>query len=403
MNHMIERNVGNGVRRHVCALGAATCCGGGKRRHATAVQCADMLRWFQVICLPVAVILTGCTTISPINKNDFSSFKGLDDFSDFAVSNNANGQTDLTSPVIQAGMHWNNLIVSWNAETPAGTFLKMDARAVSANHATKFYTMGLWSPDNRAFPRASVRGQADADGDVKTDTLVLSRFAAAAQIRVTLGGAKDAAPSLKFLGLSFSNTKRAPPAHPPNRVAWGKMIPVPERSQNAFPQQEGWCSPVSVSMALERWAEVSGRPEMEVEAPEVAAAVYDAEYRGTGNWPFNTAYAGSFEGMRAFVTRFDGIPELEDWIAAGIPVIISAPWHLLEPGRRATGSGHLSVCIGFTREGDVVVNDPGSAPKRVRHIYKRKDVARAWAQSHNTVYLIYPVGAKIPEDRFGQW
>ena len=157
-------------------------------------------------------------------------------------------------------------------------------------------------------------------------------------------------------------------------------------------------------MALERWANVLNRPELNLDVPKVAAAVYDDEYGGTGNWPFNTAFAGSFKDMRAYVTRFDNISELEDWIAAGIPVIISAPWHLLEPGRHATGSGHLTVCIGFTKDGDVVINDPGTNPKKsVRHIYKRQNFIRAWAKSRNTVYLVYPVSAQVPENRFGHW
>lgn len=341
--------------------------------------------------------------ISPMSKNQFSSFKGLDDFSNFTASTNA-GETVLLSPVVSAGIVWNELIVSWNADAPPATFVKVEARAIWPGHRTKFYTMGLWSPDNGAFPRTSVPGQKDDDGDVKTDTLELSHPAEAAQVRVTLGGAKGAGLSLKFLGLSFSNTKVAPPAGQPDRAAWGKMIPTPERSQNAYPQEDGWCSPTALAMVLERWAKTLGRPDLNLDAPEAAAAVYDDAYHGTGNWPFNTAFAGSFTGMRAYVTRFNGISELEEWIDAGIPVIISAPWDMLQSGRKATGSGHLAVCIGFTKDGDVVINDPGTDPKEsVRHIYRRKNVVRAWAQSHNTVYLVYPVSARIPEDRFGPW
>jgi hypothetical protein len=105
------------------------------------------------------------------------------------------------------------------------------------------------------------------------------------------------------------------------------------------------------------------------------------------------------------VTRFNGLSELEDWIAAGIPVVISAPWNLLQPGRQDTGNGHLVVCIGFTKEGDVVINDPATNLKgdRVRHVYRRANVIRAWATSHNTVYLIYPAGAKLPDNREGHW
>jgi hypothetical protein len=363
-----------------------------------------MQKRLHVLILFAAVALTGCKTISPMTKNQFSSFKGLNQFSNFAVSTNASGETVLLSPPINAGMDWNELIVSWNADAPTGTFVKVEAQAIAPSRTTKFYTMGLWSPDNTAFPRTSVRHQKDADADVKTDTLELSQFADSAQLRVTLGGANGMLPTLKFLGLSFSNTKAISPVHEPDRAAWGKIISTPEKSQNAYPEEEGWCSPTSLTMVLERWANVLNRPEMNLDVPQVAASVYDDAYGGTGNWPFNTAFAGSFNGMRAYVTRFNGISELEQWINAGIPVIISAPWGMLDPSRISTGNGHLTVCIGFTKDGDVVDNDPGTNPKKsVRHIYKRADVIRAWAKSYNTVYLVYPVSAQIPEDKFGQW
>lgn len=363
-----------------------------------------MLKRFPVLILLAAVALTGCKTISPMTKSKFSSFKGLDSFSNFTASTNAQGETVLLSPEIPAGMDWNNLIVSWNADAPPGTFLRVETQAITPNHRTKFYTMGMWSPDNAAFPRTSVRHQKDADGDVNTDTLELYQFANAAQLRVTLGGANGALPSLKFLGLSFSNTKVTPPAGEPDRAAWGKIIPTPEISQNAYPEEQGWCSPTSLTMDLQRWSKVLDRPEMRLDVPQVAASVYDDAYHGTGNWPFNTAFAGSFPDMRAYVTRFNNMSELEEWIVAGIPVIISAPWEMLEPGRPPASGGHLTVCIGFTKDGDVVINDPGTNPKKsVRHVYKRENVIHAWAQSHNTVYLVYPVSAQIPENKFGQW
>jgi hypothetical protein len=222
------------------------------------------------------------------------------------------------------------------------------------------------------------------------------------QLRLTWS---DAKPDLKFLGLSFLDGRTPAEPLPANHAAWGKTIPTPERSQHNYPQEEGWCSPTSLSMVLARWGEVLGRPELNIDVPDVAAAIHDKEF-GTGNWPFNTAFAGSFDGMRAYITRFSDISELEDWIAAGIPVIISAPWHLLEPGRADTGSGHLTVCIGFTETGEVVINDPAGNPKKgghVQHIYTRQNVINAWSHSHNTVYLVYPVGTKIPIDRFGHW
>ncbi|HEY4417595.1 MAG TPA: C39 family peptidase [Verrucomicrobiae bacterium] len=341
--------------------------------------------------------------------NSPSQFIGLDDFSNFTRSQSTNAtagvETVLLSPVIQSALDWNELIVSWNTEAPPGTFVKVEASAVLPTHKTTFYTLGLWSPDNTLFPRTSVHGQLDNDGKVDTDTLILKNLSHAVQIRITLGGTNTIPEKLKFIGLSFCNTHAPLPELAPNQAAWGMIIPTPERSQNNYPQEKGWCSATSVSMDLARWAEILHRPEMNLDVPEVADKVLDQAF-GTGNWPFNTAFAGSFPGMRSYVSRFDGMTELEDWVTNGIPVVISARWNLLKPGRKDTGNGHLIVCIGFTKDGDVVINDPATHMDRgesVRHIYKRADVIKSWETSHNTVYLIYPVGAKLPEDRYGHW
>jgi len=352
------------------------------------------------------LILSGCKSLMSAYDSPYSRFVGLDDFSRFTRLPSTEGQTVLLSPPIQAGISWDQLVVSWNAIAPAGTFLRVEASAISSNRPTWFYTWGVWSPDNQAQPRSSLRGQKDADGNMATDTLILTKPVEAAQLRVTLGGENGAMPVLKFLGLSFCNTKVSPTTRPPNRAAWGKIIPTPEHTQHGYVGEKGWCSPTSLSMDLARWAEILHRPEMNLDVPTVVAGVYDNGFGGTGNWPFNTAFAGSFSGIRSYVTRLDDLSEVEDWIASGIPVILSARWDWLLPGRPDDPAGHLIVCIGFTENGDVVVNDPATRLERgetVRRIYKREDVAHAWTKSHHAVYLVYPEGANIPEDRFGHW
>ncbi|WP_345409720.1 C39 family peptidase [Nonomuraea salmonea] len=97
-----------------------------------------------------------------------------------------------------------------------------------------------------------------------------------------------------------------------------------------------------------------------------AAGTYDASYQGTGNWPFNVAYAGRY-GLSGFVTRLRSAAELEPFVRAGIPVITSQSFKAHElPGSCYSTNGHILVVTGFTAEGDVVVNDPAAPPRTAR-------------------------------------
>jgi hypothetical protein len=347
--------------------------------------------------------LTSAFCATPADQTRFVGFTNFDGF----TRTTAGETTTLTSPVIKSPIEWNEFVLSWNSVTPSGSWIQLEVQALQPGHKTKFYTMGIWSEDPAKHERTSLRGQNDADGKVKSDTLVLNQKAQAIQVRITMHNAPNqSAPQLKSIGLSFLDTTVRIATLPPNKAAWGKILTVPEKAQNSYPQEKGWCSPTSLSMVLGHWSERLNRPEMALDVPEVAESIYDPNFGGTGNWPFNTAFAGKFPGMRAYVSRFSDMSELEDWIVAGLPVIISAPYNMLAPGRNATGNGHLVVCIGFTENGDVVINDPATNLQKgqhVRHIYKRTDVERAWATSHRTVYLVYEEGTKLPADRFGHW
>jgi len=364
------------------------------------------VKFIRLLPLFAALLFCGCQTVRVPVQGNFSRFVGWEKFSKFKRTTDQTGEIVLLSPKIKSVIPWNELIVYWNADAVPGTFLKIEARARLPDRPTKFYTLGIWSPDNRIFPRASVRDQKDANGTVDTDTLILNRLAQAAQIRVTLGGTNGARPTLKFLGLSFANTKIWPVPREPNRAAWGKIIATPEHSQHGYPNEKGWCSPTSLSMVLSRWAEVLHRPELNLTVPEVAAKVYDESFAGTGNWPFNTAFAGSFSGIKSYVTRLDDISEVEDWIAAGIPVVLSARWDWLLPGRPYDKDGHLIVCVGFTKDGDVVINDPATRLDKgesVQRIYKRENVIRSWTKSRNAVYLVYPDNYPVPPNKYSHW
>ncbi len=322
-------------------------------------------------------------------------------FSSFAKTRDAStGVIVLTSPEIRTGIRWDELIASWNSGGSAGESLKIEVRAIYAESTSKWFTMGLWATDPAKHPRESVRGQQDADGKVNTDTLVLKEPAERVQLRVTLSGGKNPA-KLKFLSLSLLDRKATPPPLPPNRAAWGKLIAVPERSQMAYENGGVICSPTTVSMLLAFWSQRLDRPGLDQDVPEVVKGVYDPQWGGTGNWVFNTAYAGSFRGMRAYTTRLSDISEVEAFIVRGIPVGLSLCYNRLR-GKSREPSGHLLVCVGFTKNGDVIVNDPGTS-RKVRKVFPRANLLDAWAYSKNTVYLVYPVNTPLPKDRFGHW
>jgi hypothetical protein len=318
-------------------------------------------------------------------------FIGRTNFSDFTSVPTAAEEIVLTSTEITIPVSWDELIVSWNV--PPGVYLTVEARAIFPGRSTKFYNLGSWSDDPSRHPRASGGPQTDGDGIVKTDTLVLTRHGGKVQIRLTLGSMDQARPPhLKFLGLSFCDSEFFPPPQAPDRAAWGKVIPVPERRQAEY-GDEGWCSPTSLSMVLAYWGETLHRPELIRTVPEVAAAINDTNLPGTGNWPFNTAYAGTFPGLRACVGRLDDLSELEAWVAAGIPVVMSVSSYLTNDRHSGQDNGHLIVCCGFTATGDVVANDPGVSVKnheRARRVYPRQRVISAWKKSKNAIYLIFP-------------
>ena len=53
-----------------------------------------------------------------------------------------------------------------------------------------------------------------------------------------------------------------------------------------------------------------------------------------------------------------------------------------------------------------MINDPWARlekGQRVRRVYPRENVRKAWAKSGQTVYLIYPVGTDLPPGGEGKW
>ncbi len=163
-----------------------------------------------------------------------------------------------------------------------------------------------------------------------------------------------------------------------------RELSVPELSQyvSAFPGERGWCTPAAIAMLAGTWG-------IEASVDEVAAAVFDRAYGGTGNWTFAVAYAG-MRGLAGAAAYLRDLVNVECFIAAGIPLALSISWRggALPGAPLERSEGHLLVVRGFDAGGDVIVNDP--AQPAVRHTYPRAAFARSWLDHGGVALLVVP-------------
>lgn len=302
------------------------------------------------------------------------------------------GATYWTAPEREVGFAATELVPSWTADTPPGTWIRIELRVPGSG----WYVMGRWSYDG---PRTTIKGQSDAHGRVDVDVFKAARPFTRYQLRVRLAHKPGTAvrPSLRTLG-AVASTRGATPAEPGGR-AWGRELQVPRKSQLAHADHGGrvWCSPTSTAMVLAFWGKGPKRREMswvnaadpDPSVDHAARHTHDRAYGGAGNWAFNTAYAGRF-GLDAHVTRLPSLAAAERLIASGVPVVTSLAFTKRELGYAS--DGHLMVIVGFTGEGDVIANDP--ARRDVRAVYPRAAFERAWQRSSTgTAYIIKPFPA----------
>lgn len=308
-----------------------------------------------------------------------------------------------TSPLHRLGFGATQLTAHWNAVTPEGTFLKVELLAVMADGREDTWTMGIWASGDTDIDRTSVNGQQNGNGEIDTDTwnAATGREMGAYRLRVTLYRKPGIfeGPRLWQVGAVASRVpERTTVPASPLGPATGIELPVTPYAQNPHAGQydqyggggEAWCSPTSTEMIVEYWGHKPPKSQMAWIDPSysdptvdyAARYTYDYGYDGTGNWPFNTAYAASY-GMDGMVVRLNSLAELETLIAAGFPVATSQSFTKAEMGFYST-DGHLWVITGFTDDGDVIVNDPASnTDGNVRTIYPRRAFELVWLR---TVY-----------------
>ncbi|MFM9367538.1 peptidase C39 family protein [Streptomyces sp. Da 82-17] len=348
-----------------------------------------------------------------------------------------------TSPEHQLSVPATEAIASWNARTPQGTWLQTELRArYSDGKQSPWYVLGRWTSgddregDTETIRRTSVDGQKDGKTSVWTDTVAVDKpekglRITAYRLRLTLyrKPGSDASPLVWRVGAMGSDVpdRFTVPASEPGLA---KELTVPRYSQNThigqYPEYdnggEAWCSPTSSQMILEFWGRKPTEEQLawvnpDFADPQVCHAArftYDYQYEGCGNWPFNAAYAATYEDMQAVVTRLGSLTDLETLIEAGIPAITSQSF--LEKELTGAGygtAGHLMTVIGFTESGDVIANDPASDDNQaVRRVYKRREWENIWLRTkrHNAdgkvvsgtggvCYLYFPAEPSADQQR----
>ncbi|MCZ7424988.1 peptidase C39 family protein [Micromonospora sp. WMMA1949] len=336
-----------------------------------------------------------------------------------------------TSPVTPAGFAVTELVPSWTADTPPGCWLRIELRGWGDGTATTgWYELGHWAADDSTVHRASVPGQEDDRARVAADTLrVTGTTVTGWQVRVTLLRRLDApaGPVLRTVGVVASTD---PPGTAGAQTAatgadaddtlrpgaaWGRVLDVPRYAQRLHAAAgetrwggggDSWCSPTCVAMVLDFWGAGPAPDRYAWVAPpgprpqvvHAARHCYDHAYGGPGNWPFNTAYAAT-HGVDALVTRLRSLAEAERFVAAGIPLIVSAAFTAGQvPGLDYDTRGHLMVLAGFTAGGDPVLNDPYAPDdERVRRTVPRAPFENAWqAGSGGIAYVLRPESTPLP-------
>jgi Peptidase_C39 like family len=362
----------------------------------------------------------GLQITDPVGQRDYT-----DPFGDGSTTAYEYGT--WTSPVVSPGFDFTELISSWNAATPGNTWIEVNVRGTADTGATsKWYVLGRWAGSDQYLHRTSVAGQGDELATVFTDTLATLNDHTFAdwQLRIDLyrAAGTTGTPSVRSVGAMASrlpDVKRIPAS--PLGGAEGIVLDVPTFSQEThighYPEYdnggEAWCSPTSTSMVVDFWQagptsdaypDGHGWVDPSYADPQVdhaARQVFDYTYDGAGNWPFNTAYAAT-RGLEGFVTLLRSLTEAEQFIKAGIPLVVSVSFKKSELDGAGYGTnGHLMVIVGFDESGDVVVNDPAShlipSNDQVRTTYDREQFENTWIpHSGGVAYVIHPSSTPLP-------
>ena len=303
------------------------------------------------------------------------------------------------------------LLVSWNCETPKGTWIEVQARAFISYYDDNKNSTYEWS-DWLSFGKWGThikRSSKSPDSHlakISTDEFIIkgnyTDTASKIQIRALLHTENtNVTPSIRQFIISYKdNTPRINGIEIPSN----KIIDVPSYSQYIRDKNivSVICSPTSITMLLNRRNE-------NLIVEETAWSCFDYDYEAFGNWLFNVAFASSL-GYESFV-EYGNLKSLKREIYSEYPVAVSVKYtndinNLEYPyieNAPITTAGNILVVRGFEKKDGidyVVVNDPaGKSNESVTRRYKLSEFESAWHRGSNIMYVIHDKEVEINNNR----
>lgn len=298
------------------------------------------------------------------------------------------------------------LVMSWNADTPADTSVMIEAQVCVDGKWSKWLSWGTWSSTAES---SSVEDDTDPIAYIDADTLVVrgkDSYATALRYKVTLDSPnKMSTPAVRLVAaaLRVPGTDEEDDRPEISSEHSEIKIDVPSYSQMIRDPRIGSviCSATSLSMIL-------GYYGIDITPEEAAWSVWDNVYDGAGNWSFNCAYAGS-HGMEAYVAFMNSVDDLKRELVLGHPVEVSVAYKsdeavaknlpVLHNAPTDHTAGHLIVICGFTRENGqeyLIAHDPAAKDNGgVEVKYLRSEFEKAWRK--RAAYIIHlPAEPSIP-------
>ena len=331
------------------------------------------------------------------------------------------GEAFYLSQVFETEKPFNDLIASWNAETPEGSFVEIfgrvwipeydgwtDPDGISYDGWSDWISWGKWSPyiarscphQQDSHPR---KDSEEADGWVYANSRYCggdsslnvrgSMTASAFQLKAVLHADENCEklPSLRLLAATWKNTNdpdwQSDCSYPeePVEPAASVLLDTPALSQMVRDPDYGnvICSATSITMLM------NGQG-ADLLPEDVTLVNYDYAFGGNGNWSFTCAAAGAF-GYESYVS-YASFEAIRQELTKGYAVALSVKYSnkpdddqpYLENAPQRVG-GHLITIVGyyFSQElGEYVYcsNDPAAkTDAEVAHReYRESQLDKCW-------------------------